>query len=108
MKCTSEKQGRKRQLDTPKIMIQRREREGERERESQKERYREGGRDNRERERERGQRDKEVKGFSGRFLQKGRETRMVQLIERKILVKSPETGNKAQRKVEYKYYHAQL
>ena len=34
MKCTSEKQGRKRQLDTPKIMIQRREREGERERES--------------------------------------------------------------------------
>ena len=33
MKCTSEKQGRKRPLDTPKIMIQRREREGERERE---------------------------------------------------------------------------
>ena len=43
------KQGRKRPLDTPKRIIERREREGERER--QKERYREGGRGKRERER---------------------------------------------------------
>ena len=35
------KQGRKRPLDTPKRMIERREREGEREKERQKERYRE-------------------------------------------------------------------
>ena len=28
------------------------------------------------------------------------------LFERKIFVKSPEPGNKAQRKVEYKNYHA--
>ena len=39
------KQGRKRPLDTPKKMIERREREKERERERYKERYREGGRD---------------------------------------------------------------
>ena len=45
------KQGRKRPLDTPKRMIERREREGEREKERQKERNREGGRDKRERER---------------------------------------------------------
>ena len=44
------KQGRKRPLDTPKSMIERREREGEREKERYKERYREGGRDKRERE----------------------------------------------------------
>ena len=43
----------KRPLDTPKRMIERREREGEREKERYKERYREGGRDKRERERER-------------------------------------------------------
>ena len=36
-------QGRKRPLDTPKRMIERREREAEREKERQKERYREGG-----------------------------------------------------------------
>ena len=47
------KQGRKRPLDTPKRMIERREREGEWEKERYKERYREGGR---ERERERGKR----------------------------------------------------
>ena len=35
------KQGRKRPLDTPKRMIERREREGEREKERKKERYRE-------------------------------------------------------------------
>ena len=46
------KQGRKRPLDTPKRMIERREREGEREKERYKERYREGGRDKKERERE--------------------------------------------------------
>ena len=58
------KQGRKRPLDTPKRIIERREREGERERESQKEKYREGGRDKRERERERErQREREVKGI---------------------------------------------
>ena len=39
------KQGRKRPLDTPKRMIERREKE------RYKERYREGGRDKRERER---------------------------------------------------------
>ena len=44
------KQGRKRPLDTPKRMIEWREREGEREKERYKERYREGGRDKRERE----------------------------------------------------------
>ena len=53
-----QKQGQKRPLDTPKRMIERREREGKREKERQKERYREGGRDKRERERER-----EVKGI---------------------------------------------
>ena len=44
------KQGQKRPLDTPKRMIERREREGKREEERKKERYREGGRDKRERE----------------------------------------------------------
>ena len=63
------KQGRKRPLDTPKRLIERREREGEREKERYQERYREGGRDKRERERVR---------------------------ERKILVKSPEPGIKVQ------------
>ena len=43
------KQGQKRPLDTPKKMIERREREGEREKERYKERYSEGGRDKRER-----------------------------------------------------------
>ena len=43
------KQGRKRQSDTPKRMIERREREEER----LKEIYREGGRDKRDKERER-------------------------------------------------------
>ena len=43
------KQGRKRPLDTPKRMIEKRENEGKREKERQKERYREEGR-----ERERG------------------------------------------------------
>ena len=38
------KQGRKRPLDTPKRMIERRERKGEREKERYKERYREGER----------------------------------------------------------------
>ena len=38
-------QGRKRPLDTPKRMIERRKREGEREKERWKERYREGGRE---------------------------------------------------------------
>ena len=47
-----DKQGRKRPLDTPKRMIERREREVEREKERKKERYREGGRDKIERERE--------------------------------------------------------
>ena len=47
------KQGRKRSLDTPKRIIERREREKERERKK--------GRDKRERERERGKRDR-VKG----------------------------------------------
>ena len=46
------KQGRKRPLDTPKRMIERRKREGVREKERYKERYRERGRDKRERERE--------------------------------------------------------
>ena len=46
------KQGRKRPLDTPKRMIERRELEGEREKERYKESYREGGRDKRERKRE--------------------------------------------------------
>ena len=50
-------------LDTPKRMIERREREGKREKERQKERYREGGRDKREREREIGERDRQVKGI---------------------------------------------
>ena len=50
-------QGRKRPLDTPKKMIERREREGEREKERYKERHREGGRNKRERVKER-----EVKG----------------------------------------------
>ena len=44
------KQGGERPLDTPKRMIEKREREGEREKERNKERYREGGRDKRERE----------------------------------------------------------
>ena len=39
------KQRQKRPLDTPKRMIERREREGEREKERYKERYREGGRE---------------------------------------------------------------
>ena len=43
--------------------------------------------------------------FSGRFLLKGRGTRTVPSL-RRILVKSPESENKAQRKVEYKNYHA--
>ena len=86
------KQGRKRPLDTPKRIIERR--ENEREKERQKERYREGGRDKRDRERERGERDREserepvlskpnssptafpklCEWFSGRFLLKGRGT----------------------------------
>ena len=87
------KQGRKHPLDTPKRMIERTERERkveediyiyiyiyiERERERERERYRE----------------REVKGIER---MKG--------AQRKILVKSPEPGNKAQRKVEYKNYHA--
>ena len=64
LKCLVYEQGRKRPLDTPKKMIERREREGEREKERQKERYREGGRDKRDRqiERER-EREREVKGI---------------------------------------------
>ena len=61
-------QGEKRPLETPKRMIERRDREGEKGRrrdiesegrdKRERERYREGGRDKRERERER-----EVKGI---------------------------------------------
>ena len=82
------KQGRKRPLDTPKRMIERREREGEREKEGYKERYKKGGRDKRDRDRER-----EVKGIESER-------------ENKILVKSPNPRNKAQRKVDYKNYNA--
>ena len=46
--------------------------------------------------------------FSGRFLLKRRNDAHGSLFERKILVKSRKLGNKAQRKVEYKNYHAQL
>ena len=46
--------------------------------------------------RERGEKEREVKGIEER----------VKGAQRKILVKSPETGTKAQRKVEYKNYHA--
>ena len=57
-----------RPLDTPKRMIERREREGEREKERQKDRYREGGRDKREREKERERckryRERESKGVA--------------------------------------------
>ena len=49
----------------------------------------------REREGERGERDREVKGIE-----------RVKGAQSKILVKSPEPGNKAQRKVEYKNYDA--
>ena len=52
------KQGRKRPLDTPKRMIERRERERKVEGEIQR-----GGRDKRERERERGERDRDLKGI---------------------------------------------
>ena len=110
------KHGRKRPLDAPKRMIERREREKERERKI-------GRRRDLERDgdiRERGERDREVKGaqfkpnpspnafpklcewFSGRFLLKGRGKCTVP----SILVKSPEQGNKAQRKVDYKNYYA--
>ena len=51
--CILSKQERKRPLDSPNRMIERREKEGERERERWKERYREGGRNKREKERER-------------------------------------------------------
>ena len=47
-KVFSLEQGRKYPLDTPKRMIERREREGKREKEMQKDRYREGGKDKRE------------------------------------------------------------
>ena len=56
------KQGRKHPLDTPKRMIEKREREGKIEKDRYKERYRERGRDKREREREgerRRERDRE-------------------------------------------------
>ena len=59
-------QGRKRSLDTPKRMRERRkerERKVEGEIYRERERYRERGRDKRERERERGERDREVKGI---------------------------------------------
>ena len=82
-------------------------------------------------ERERGDRDREVKGiervkgaqskpnpspnafpkfckwFSGLPTKREGDAHG-SLFERKILVKSPEPGNRAQRKVEYKNYHAQL
>ena len=94
---------RKRPIDTPKRIIERRERKGEREREGererQKERYREGGRDKRERERERGERDREVKGI---------ETERESKREIKILVKSSKPRNKAQTKIDYKNYDVQL
>ena len=80
------KQGRKGPLDTPKRIIERREREGEREKERQKERYREGGGDKRERERKKiGERDRE------------RESER----ESKILAKSLKPRHKAQTKVDY-------
>ena len=56
------KQGRKRPLDTPKRIIERREREGEREKERYKDRYREGGGDKRERVKE-DERERETKMF---------------------------------------------
>ena len=101
------KQGRKRPLDISKRMIERR-------REKCRRRYREGeilkGI-----ERVKGAQSKPnpsanafpklCEWFSGQFLLKGRVTRTV-LFKRKILVKSPDPGNKAQRKVEYKNYHA--
>ena len=85
----------------------RKEREGKREKERQKERYREGGIDKRERER-----DREVKSTQSKpnplpnafpklchaGVKKG-GGRAQSLFERKILVKSPEPENKAQRKV---------
>ena len=48
-------------------------------------------------ENDREKRERKKGRFSGRFLLKGRG---------KILMKSPEPGNKAQRMVEYKNYHA--
>ena len=59
------KQGRKRPLDTPKRIIERREREGEREKERQKERYREGGRVKRDREIERERERERERGVKG-------------------------------------------
>ena len=71
------KQGRKRPLDTPKRMIERREREGEKEGERQKERQRE-----RERERER-EKEKELKGIERERL-KGRVKSSQNLPNREI------------------------
>ena len=101
----SKEQGRKRPLDTLKRMIERK--KGRR----------------RDIEREGEIREREVKGaqskpnpspnaflklcewFSGRFLLKGRNAHGF-LFERKILVKSPELRNRAQRKVDYTNYYA--
>ena len=78
----------------------------------------------REREIERGERYREVKGaqskpspspnafpklyewFLSRFLLKGKRYAHGSLFERKILVKSPEPGNRAQRKVVNTNYYA--
>ena len=73
-------------------MIERRERERRRER--------------KRKERERGERDREVKGIQ--IPTKWEGNAHGSLLERKILVKSPEPGIKVQRKVEYKNYHAKL
>ena len=85
-----EKQGRKRTLDTPKRMIERKEREKERERKKCRRRdiERKGEIRERERESERGERDREVKGI---------EIERVKGIDREseILVKSIKPINKA-------------
>ena len=82
-------------LDTPKRMIERRERE------RQNERCREGGRDKRERQRER------CKGYRERVKGRGIEhSRTGCALSQKIQGKSSKRRNKAQRKVDYKNYVA--
>ena len=96
-----DKQGRKRPLDTPKRMIERRERERKVEGEIQR-----GGEIKRDRER---------KMLSPNYVSgsqpitiKSEGDAHGSLFERKILVKSPEPGNKAQRKIERRNYYSKL